>query len=169
MFHNYYVVPTTNYAEATKEISRTWAHLNRYVSSWFQLSTDISTDHKLGNWPDVPGIFSHIRCERDRTVVLADRGLGILATLQRVRPQLANAEEALKVAFTERISGRYPETRGNGLKFVRSVIIQNPFTLDFRTGDASLNLKKNDTDIIIKQTDTPIRGCFAIIGFESLI
>lgn len=127
-----------------------------------------SFDHNLGNWPDVPGIFFSYSM-RNRTVVLADRGLGILATLQRVRPQLTNAEEALKVAFTERISGRYPETRGNGLKFVRSVIIENPFTLDFQTGDASLYLKKNDTDIIIKQTSTPIRGCFAIIGFESLI
>lgn len=127
-----------------------------------------SFDHNLGNWPDVPGIFFSYSM-RNRTVVLADRGLGILATLQRVRPQLTNAEEALKVAFTERISGRYPETRGNGLKFVRSVIIENPFTLDFQTGDASLYLKKNDTDIIIKQTSTSIRGCFAIIGFESLI
>ena len=127
-----------------------------------------SFDHNLGNWPDLPGIFFSYSM-RNQTVVLADRGLGILSTLQRVRPQLTNSEEALKVAFTETISGRYPEARGNGLKFVRSVIIENPFSLYFQTGDASLHLKEKDTDIIIKKTDTFIRGCFVIIGFESLI
>lgn len=126
-----------------------------------------SFDHNLGNWPDIPGIFFSYSM-RNRTVVLADRGLGILSTLQRVRPQLTNSEDALKVAFTETLSGRYPETRGNGLKFVRSVIIRNPFTLYFQTGDASLFLKESDKDIMVKKTDTSIRGCLAIIGFENL-
>ena len=127
-----------------------------------------SFDHNLGNWPDIPGIFFSYSM-RKRLVVLVDRGLGILATLRRVRPQLANAEEAVKVAFTEKLSSRYPEARGNGLKFVRSVIIDNPFTLDFETGDAFLYLKENDTDILIKKTNTSIRGCFAIIGFDNLL
>lgn len=127
-----------------------------------------SYDHNLGNWPDISGIFFSYSM-RNRTVVLADRGLGILRTLQRVRPLLTNSAEALKVAFTETLSGRYPETRGNGLKFVRSIIIDNPFTLDFQTGDASLRLKKNDKEIITKKIETSIPGCFAIIGFESLI
>ena len=127
-----------------------------------------SFDHNLGNWPDIPGIFFSYSM-RNRDVALADRGLGILSTLQRVRPQLTNSQDALKVAFTETISGRFPETRGNGLKFVRSVIVNNPFTLYFQTGNACLSLKKNDTDIKVKKTNTFIRGCFAIIGFESLI
>ena len=127
-----------------------------------------SFDHNLGNWPDIPGIFFSYSL-RERKVVLADRGLGILSTLRRVRPQLTNSEEALKVAFTETLSGRYPETRGNGLKFVRSIILNNPFTLEFQTGDAYLFLKKNDQDIIIQKSDMPLRGCFATIGFEDLI
>lgn len=122
----------------------------------------------MGNWPDIPGIFFSYSM-RNRTVVLADRGLGVLTTLQRVRPQLANSEEALKVAFTERVSGRYPEARGNGLKFVRSIIIKNPFTLDFQTGDAALYLKRNESDVNVKKADTFIRGCFVIIGFDSVI
>jgi hypothetical protein len=89
-----------------------------------------SFDHNLGNWPDIPGIFFSYSI-RSRKVVLADRGQGILATLKRVRPELTNADEALKVAFTETISGRFPEARGNGLKFVRSIIIGNPFSLYF--------------------------------------
>jgi len=127
-----------------------------------------SFDHNLGNWPDIPGIFFSYSI-RSRKVVLADRGQGILVTLKRVRPGLVSAEEALKVAFTETISGRFPETRGNGLKFVKSIIIENPFTLYFQTGNACLYLKRHDKDVIIQQAKTSIKGCFAIIGFEDLL
>lgn len=127
-----------------------------------------SFDHNLGNWPDIPGIF--FSCDmRIRTIILADRGLGILATLKRVKPQLSNASEALNVAFTETLSGRRPEARGNGLKFVRSVIVANPFTLRFQTGNAQLDLKQGDKDIAIQQTNAFIGGCFATIGFEESI
>ena len=127
-----------------------------------------SYDHNLGNWSDIPGIFFSYSL-RNRKVVLADRGQGILTTLKRVRPELINSSEAIKMAFTETISGRYPETRGNGLKFVRSIIIKNPFSLYFQTGDAQLYLKKGDNELIIKQTETFIQGCFAVISFEELI
>lgn len=127
-----------------------------------------SFDHNLGNWPDIPGIFFSYSI-RNGEVILADRGQGILATLKRVRPSLTRANEALKVAFTERISGRMPEARGNGLKFVRSVVVKNPFTLSFQTGNAHLYLKQNDSDIVITEASTFIRGCFAIIGFEEAL
>lgn len=125
-----------------------------------------SFDHNLGNWPDVTGIYFSYDI-RNRNIVLADRGQGILATLKRVRPELSTASEALKVAFTETVSGRFPEARGNGLKFVRSIIIKNPFTLMFQTGDSSLLLKENDRDIHISHAQEYIRGCFAVIGFEN--
>lgn len=124
-----------------------------------------SFDHNLGNWPDITGTYFSYSL-RERTIVLADRGLGILRTLKRVRSELSTSSEALKVAFTETLSGRLPEARGNGLKFVRSVIIKNPFTLRFQTGDAVLLLKEFDKDIIVTQTDEEVRGCVAIIGFE---
>lgn len=124
-----------------------------------------SFDHNLGNWEDVPGVFFSYDLKED-VIVLADRGQGILATLKRVKPELNNSEEALKVAFTETISGRMPEARGNGLKFVRSVIVENNFTLSFQTGDAHLSLKQDDEEVIIEKADLPIRGCFAIIGFK---
>ncbi len=127
-----------------------------------------SFDHNLGNWPDIPGIFFTYSL-RSRKAVLADRGLGILATLKRVRPQLSSAEEALKVAFTETISGRYPETRGNGLKFVRSIITKYPLLLYFQTGDAYLYLKEQDKNIQIQRSKVSIKGCFATIEFENLL
>ena len=127
-----------------------------------------SFDHNLGNWPDISGIlFSY--AIRNRKVVLADRGQGILTTLRRVRTDLTNSSEAMNVAFTETISGRYPETRGNGLKFVKSIIVQNPFSLYFQTGNAELHLKQDDSDLMIQETKTSINGCFAIITFEELI
>lgn len=123
-----------------------------------------SFDHNLGNWPDVMGIcFSHSL--RDKTIVLADRGQGILATLRRVKPELSNAKEALNSAFTETISGRFPEARGNGLKFVRKVIVENSFTLFFQTGDAYLSLKQHDKDVLVKSASNSIKGCFARISF----
>ena len=98
---------------------------------------------------------------------MADRGQGILTTLKRIRPELTDASQALKVAFTETVSGRFPEARGNGLKFVRAVIIENPFTLKFQTGDASLFLKEYDKELSISRGEEYIRGCIAIIGFEN--
>ncbi len=127
-----------------------------------------SFDHNLGNWSDIPGIFFSYAI-RNRKVVLADRGQGILTTLKRVRTELVNSSEAMKVAFTEKISGRYPEMRGNGLKFVRSIIVENPFSIHFQTGNAQLYLKKDDVELNIQQTNTIIQGCFALISFEELI
>lgn len=126
-----------------------------------------SFDHNLGNWPDIPGIFFSYAI-RNRKVVLADRGQGILTTLKRVRPKLTSSSEAMKVAFTETVSGRYPETRGNGLKFVKSIIVKNPFLLYFQTGNAQLYLKKGDDQLNIEQAKSIIKGCFAVISFEEL-
>lgn len=123
-----------------------------------------SFDHNLGNWPDTPGIFFAYDTHK-RNVVLADRGLGILATLKRVKPGLNNHEEALRVAFTEIISGRSPESRGNGLKFVRKVISENPIGLVFRTGDAELILAKDSSELNIRSSAEPFRGCLAFITF----
>lgn len=127
-----------------------------------------SFDHNLGNWPDIPGIYFSYNM-RNRIIVLADRGQGVLTTLKRVRPDLNNAALALKVAFTETISGRQPEARGNGLKFVREVIVNNPLTLFFQTGNAFLQLKQHTPDIVVQRAETAIKGCFAIIGFENSI
>jgi len=122
-----------------------------------------SFDHNLGNWPDIPGIFFGFDLKK-RCVILADRGQGILQTLRKVKPELPNDSEALIVAFTEIISGRAPEERGNGLKFVRKQIIKNEMKLIFKTGDAELEIF-DETPLVIKKTNVPIRGCVALISF----
>ena len=69
------------------------------------------------------------------------------------------------MAFSEIVSGRAPENRGNGLKFVRQVIANNPIGLIFRTGDAELILKKDKADLDIHRSTTEFRGCLAFITF----
>lgn len=123
-----------------------------------------SFDHNLGNWPDTPGVFFGYDIHK-RTVILADRGHGILVTLKRVRPELNTDKEALRVAFTEIVSGRAPENRGNGLKFVRKVVSENPIGLLFQTGDAELILTKDRGSFDIKHNPESFRGCLALIIF----
>ncbi|MDO8571525.1 MAG: hypothetical protein Q7R79_02510, partial [bacterium] len=120
--------------------------------------------HNLVNWEDIPGVFFGYDLDQ-RYIVLADRGQGILKTLLRVRPELKSHTEALALAFTETITGRAPERRGNGLKYVRRNITKYPLTLLFRTGDAELTLKQGDNDLMIKQAEKEIRGCLALITF----
>lgn len=123
-----------------------------------------SFDHNLGNWPDAIGIFFGYSV-KEKTIVLADRGQGILTTLNRVKKNLTTHQDALKTAFTEIISGRAPENRGNGLKFVREVVVKNDFELFFQSGDAVLLLNNKNEKIIINKSDNYLRGCFAKLTF----
>jgi len=126
---------------------------------------DNSYAHNLGNWPDIQGIFFAYDLNK-RVIVLADRGRGILKTLQSVRPGLHSHEEALTVAFTQVISGRFPERRGNGLKSVTQNVLTSNVGLTFRTGNAQLNLKKGSDPkhLDITECET-FHGCFAILKF----
>jgi hypothetical protein len=93
-------------------------------------------------------------------VVLADRGRGVLKTLQRVRPSISDSSEALRVAFTEKLSGRAPEARGNGLKFVREGIKTQKMHLTFLSGNAQADLNETTE---IKLVNESINGCLATI------
>jgi excisionase family DNA binding protein len=144
---------------------------NKDANKLFSLLTSIageignnSYDHNLGQWPDVPGIFFAYDLNK-KQIVLADRGVGILETLRKVKPELENHTQALQTAFTEIISGRKPESRGNGLKYVRGVISKNPISLVFQSGDAKLILKGNSSDINIEIVAEKVRGCLALITY----
>lgn len=123
-----------------------------------------SFDHNLGNWPDINGIFFAYDINK-RMVVLADRGRGILETLKRVRVSLTDHKAALQVAFTEVITGRAPEDRGNGLKYVRKVVEKSSISLLFATGDAQLEQKPHSYDIHLQKSRDNFHGCLALIRF----
>ena len=82
-----------------------------------------SFDHNLGHWQDQPGCYFAFAFDAPGLLVwIADRGRGVLASLQQALPALTDHQQALAIAFERIVSGRHPERRGNGLKFVRSVI-----------------------------------------------
>lgn len=126
-----------------------------------------SFDHNIGNWPDIPGVFFGYDANK-KHIVLADRGVGVLATLRRVRPDISSHQEALRVAFTEIISGRDPEKRGNGLKFVRQVIARYPIHLLFQSGDAILRMTGGSPNLKLETTASKLRGCLACITYDYL-
>ncbi len=125
---------------------------------------DNSFAHNGGNWPDIPGVL-YAYDESKRIIALADRGRGVRATLQRVRPKIASDVEALTVAFTEVISGRDPEKRGNGLKVIRHITETKDIGLLFRSGLAQVRIPKEPGTMRITQATENVRGVFAVITF----
>jgi len=123
-----------------------------------------SFDHNFGNWPDVPGIFFAYDINK-RIIVLADRGVGIRATLLRVQPNLKNDIAALSVAFTERLSGRFPEQRGNGLKFVNNIATKNPIGVSLQSGTAIAEIAKQNGSLKVDLADRYIRGTLSVITY----
>ncbi len=82
-----------------------------------------SFDHNLGQWSHEPGIYFSYHLEGSFLYLLvADRGRGIKASLAAVHDGFYDDQVALDTAFTKKITGRFPEKRGNGLKFVRQVV-----------------------------------------------
>lgn len=118
-------------------------------------------DHNIGNWRDVAGVYFQYDM-KEGAIVCADRGQGIRATLQKVLPEIQTDAEALHIAFTERISGRAPENRGNGLKFVRTVVEQQKWHLVMRSGNAEAVVGKEFT---IRESIPSIHGCVVVINF----
>lgn len=125
---------------------------------------DNSFAHNIGKWPDTTGIFFGYDLEK-QIIVLADRGLGVLETLQQVRPKLSSHVDAVTVAFTEFVSGRAPEKRGNGLKLVREVVIDQPIDLFYTSGDAEVRMQGSGKVFHVMRGQRIVRGCLAKIEF----
>jgi hypothetical protein len=121
-----------------------------------------SFDHNLGNWRDTAGVLFAVDTEH-RVILLADRGQGVLSTLKRVRPQISGDQDALRVAFTEMISGRAPEQRGNGLKYAKKVVEENNLCLELYSGNALAKI--SGTGLTIGDSGKIIPGVFALIKF----
>ena len=126
---------------------------------------DNSFAHNVGNWPDSPGAF-YAYDLRKRVIVIADRGRGVKATLRQVRPSIATDMEALKVAFTEIISGRNPEKRGQGLKVVLKVLESREVGLFYRSGIGVVTVPvKKPGYLSIGLADQNVRGTYCVIKF----
>ena len=69
----------------------------------------------------------------------------------------------VSIPSQEIISGRAPEERGNGLKYVKFIISKNPINLFFQTGNAILNLNANSSDLKISKALDNFHGCLVLI------
>lgn len=122
-----------------------------------------SFDHNLGSWTDISGIF-FMNLKKEKLLIIADRGQGIKKTLGRIIPDLKNDKEAIEIAFTKTISGRSPEQRGNGLKFVSSVVRDNGWNLFFQSGNAIANITGGQS--AFSEAQITVRGCVAILRYN---
>lgn len=123
-----------------------------------------SFDHNIGNWPRIPGIFFSYDLNK-KIIILVDKGQGVLTTLKKVKKDLKNDKEALKIAFTKIISGRAPESRGNGLKYVKKVVESNNMNLYFHSGEALVFISNRKKELNIMDTDRNMQGCFVTLNY----
>src|SRR3989344_807623 len=114
-----------------------WEKIGSLISSAAGEIGNNSFDHNLGNWPDIPGAFFAYDLGK-RVIVLADRGVGVLATLRLIRPKLKTYAEALTHAGAD---------------------------LTFQSGDSVLEIRKGRSGFNIKKADVPIRGTLSRIEF----
>ena len=121
-------------------------------------------DHNFGFSSTHPiGVYCNVAYMQKYTV-LADYGKGVRQSLLFVLPSIASDVEAVEIAFSKRISGRSPEQRGNGLKFVSEAIQQNNWHLYFQSGFGSCSIDRNG--IQFSEKASSIIGCLAIIDFD---
>ena len=137
-------------------------HTNKYFESavigeignnTFDHNWDFAEDEMRG---------TYFNSEYDGYVVLADFGKGIKNSLSRVR-LLDSDLDAVKMAFTERVSGRAPEQRGNGLKFVCDSVKDKKWELYFQSGNGCCIIK--DGNIRFETVDFSFAGCLAVLKF----
>ena len=121
-------------------------------------------DHNFGYFSSCPkGVYCNL-IYKQKFTVLADYGKGVRQSLLAVLPSISSDVVAVEIAFTKRISGRSPEQRGNGLKFVSDMIQQNDWHLYFQSGTGSCLIDKNGMTFIEKAI--PVIGCLAIMDFR---
>ena len=121
-------------------------------------------DHNFGFKTSFPGGCYWNAEYKQKYSVLADYGKGIKQSLSQVLPSITSDREAIETAFTRRISGRAPEQRGNGLKFVSEAIQQNGWHLYFQSGSGSCSIFKNGIEFM--ESSVSVTGCLAIIDFS---
>ena len=79
-------------------------------------------DHNFIFQQNLPwGVYCNLSY-KEKYIALVDYGMGVRQSLVSVLPSIGSDVEAVETAFTKRISGRSPEQRGNGLKFVSETI-----------------------------------------------
>jgi hypothetical protein len=112
------------------------------------------------------GVYCNLSYPKN-CVVIADYGRGVRQSLSCVVKDIPSDVAAVEIAFTKRVSGRAPEQRGNGLKFVLETVQQNSWQLYFQSGNGCVMIEGNGFRFFTSPTS--IVGCLAIINFDGCI
>ena len=142
-----YILETKKYLEA--------AIIGEIGNNTFDHNFIFENNHPRGVYCDLS--------YRKKYVVLADYGKGIKQSLLSVLPSIGSDLEAVETAFTKMISGRSPEQRGNGLKFVSETIQKNNWHLYFQSGFGFCTIDQNGKQF--SENAHTIKGCLAILDF----
>lgn len=119
-------------------------------------------DHNFSFSSDSPrGFFCDFE-SKPPYVFMCDFGAGLKTTLSRVLKEIDTDRKAIETAFTKEVSGRAPELRGNGLKFVLSSVVQNGWSLFFQSGNAICQADKNGYSF--EKSDFAHKGIFCILS-----
>lgn len=141
-----YVLRTNRYLES--------AIIGEIGNNTFDHNWDYAEGHLRGTYLNLDGF--------ENVVILADFGRGIRNSLEKVYKTFSD-EEAVKIAFTKQISGRAPEQRGNGLKFVLENVKNKNWSLYFQSGSGCCII--NNGDVMFKNCNFKVIGCISILVF----
>lgn len=122
-----------------------------------------SFDHNLGKWKDIAGVYFKYILDKS-LLIISDRGQGIKKTLSRIIPDIHCDKDAVEIAFTKVISGRSPEQRGNGLKFVASAVKDRDWDLYFQSGNGVARI--NNNGYVFLSEPEAVFGCLAILEVQ---
>lgn len=142
-----YALQTTKYLES--------AIIGEIGNNTFDHNFDYAEGHLRGTYLNLE--------EFKNTVILADFGRGIRKSLEKVY-QAKDDKDAIEIAFTQQISGRAPEQRGNGLKFVLENVKKKNWSLYFQSGTGCCII--TNANVTFNTSNTDIIGCLAILVFD---
>lgn len=123
-------------------------------------------DHNLGRWQDRPGLcFFYV----PGLALIFDNGQGIYASLSLAGYKFESEKAFLNAALTERITGRKPESRGNGLKLVMKYVNELQIEFATQTGDAMYCTQGFDSGTLKLLALSHNLGVISIIDFRNLL
>jgi len=130
-------------------------------------------DHNLGAWRDIAGCWlSWTGADLALLIVVADRGQGIRSSLRRADPGLQTDRQALATALTKHLSGRQPERRGRGLKFIVASLKSQLAGSTFQLMSGSARFKATfplETEVVnhITEGHPPLLGTLASLELRA--
>lgn len=119
-------------------------------------------DHNLGHWQNQQPGCLFVRGAA--FAIVADRGRGIKKSLGSVLVD-TDPNELLEIAYTQIVTGRAPEKRGNGLKFVTRSLKQCGVNLETHT-DNLYFMNKENVGLEFTQKELNNQGVFTYLSWS---